>query len=163
MDARTVSVFRLLVCGGRDYEDRDAAFRALDAADAQRRITTIIHGGANGADKFAGEWAAMRGRECVVYRADWEARGRAAGPERNARMLSEGKPQGVLALPGGRGTLDMVRKARAFGLPVWEPYRARDRVRSTSTEGAGPKGEEPGPKDAPKALESGRRVTNGGV
>lgn len=30
--------FRVLVCGGRDYADRDAAFAALDRADRKRRI-----------------------------------------------------------------------------------------------------------------------------
>lgn len=114
--------FRLLVCGGRDFEDEAAAFRALDAADMLRPVELVIHGGAPGADTLAGRWAAIRGRECKVYRADWEGRGKAAGPERNARMLSEGKPNGILALPGGRGTADMVRKAKACGLPVWQPF-----------------------------------------
>lgn len=114
--------FRLLVCGGRDFDDEAAAFRALDAADAQRRVELVIHGGATGADALAGRWAAARHRKCEVYRADWENRGKVAGPERNARMLAEGRPNGILALPGGRGTANMVRKAKAFGLPVWQPF-----------------------------------------
>ena len=118
----TTPTFRLLVCGGRDYTDEAAAFRALDAADARRRITTVIHGAAPGADTLAGRWADLRGRECILFPAAWKTRGRAAGPERNARMLAEGEPDGVLALPGGHGTADMVRKARAAGLPVWLPF-----------------------------------------
>jgi hypothetical protein len=114
--------FRLLVCGGRDYADEAAAFRALDAADAQRRVAVVIHGGALGADTLAGRWAAARGRECIVFRADWQAHGKAAGPHRNAQMLNEGRPNGVLALPGGRGTADMTRRAKAYGLPVWAPF-----------------------------------------
>jgi predicted Rossmann-fold nucleotide-binding protein len=35
-------------------------------------------------------------------------------------MLAEGRPDAVIAFPGGKGTADMVRKARAAGLPVVE-------------------------------------------
>ena len=41
---------RILVCGGRTYDDRDSVWRTLD--DYQRRYDpiTIIQGGATGAD-----------------------------------------------------------------------------------------------------------------
>jgi len=35
-------------------------------------------------------------------------------------MLAEGEPDAVLAFPGGRGTADMVRRAKRAGVPVWE-------------------------------------------
>ena len=37
---------------------------------------------------------------------------------RNARMLAEGKPDLVVAFPGGRGTADMVAQARKAGVRV---------------------------------------------
>lgn len=46
--------------------------------------------------------------------------GRAAGPIRHQRMLDEGMPDLVLALPGGRGTADMVRHATLAGVEVIE-------------------------------------------
>jgi len=46
--------------------------------------------------------------------------GRAAGPVRNAQMLAEGKPDFVVAFPGGRGTADMCKQARARGVKVVE-------------------------------------------
>ena len=33
-------------------------------------------------------------------------------------MIDEGRPDFVVALPGGVGTADMVRKARAAGIPT---------------------------------------------
>ena len=33
-------------------------------------------------------------------------------------MLDEGKPDLVVAFPGGRGTADMIRKAEGAGVPV---------------------------------------------
>jgi hypothetical protein len=53
-----------------------------------------------------------------TYEADWESHGRAAGPIRNAKMLIEGKPDYVIAFPGGYGTLDMKKKAIKAGLEV---------------------------------------------
>jgi hypothetical protein len=40
---------------------------------------------------------------------------------RNTQMLAEGRPDGVVAFPGGRGTANMVRQAAAAGLGVWFP------------------------------------------
>jgi hypothetical protein len=80
----------------------------------------IIYGGAYGADRLAREWAEEHclGSEC--YPADWTKYGRAAGPIRNKQMLVEGKPDLVVAFPGGPGTADMVRQARAAGIRVIE-------------------------------------------
>lgn len=54
----------------------------------------------------------------VGYPAEWEAHGKAAGPIRNAHMLSDFKPDLVVAFPGGRGTADMVKKAQDAGVTV---------------------------------------------
>ena len=55
------------------------------------------------------------------YPAQWDVYGRRAGPIRNQEMIDEGKPDGVVAFPGGKGTADMVRRAEAAGLKVWFP------------------------------------------
>lgn len=49
--------------------------------------------------------------------ADWKRFGRAAGVLRNTAMLAD-RPELVIAFPGGKGTADMVRKAKAAGLEV---------------------------------------------
>ena len=118
---------RVLVCGGRDYQDRDAVFRELDGLTGDvtdehplGTVTlTIIHGACpTGADLWADEWADVNWSWTLAFPADWKQHGRAAGPIRNARMIAEGKPDLVLAFPGGRGTADMIRKAEAAGIPV---------------------------------------------
>ena len=52
---------------------------------------------------------------------DKRIRGKAAGPERNRRMLDTFKPDGVIAFPGGRGTADCCRAADERAIPVWRP------------------------------------------
>jgi len=55
-----------------------------------------------------------------MVRAKWSKHGRAAGPIRNQEMIDECKPDLVVAFPGGRGTADMVRRAKAAGIRVIE-------------------------------------------
>jgi predicted Rossmann-fold nucleotide-binding protein len=112
---------RVLVCGGRDYSDEARVWRVLDKLHAEAGISCIIQGGANGADRLALRWAEkVSGVPSETYQADWENQGNFAGPARNKRMLDEGKPDLVIAFPGGRGTADMVRKARRAGVDVVE-------------------------------------------
>jgi hypothetical protein len=111
--------YRVLVCGGRDYSDRDAVFGALDLVRDACSPLTVIQGGATGADALAREWCARQPNIHMINEpADWRTHGRAAGPIRNQRMLDEHKPNVVIAFAGGRGTADMVRRAKAAGVPV---------------------------------------------
>lgn len=107
---------RVLVCGGRHYQDRDRVFSVLDSLSPE----VVIEGGADGADRLAYCWVRER-RSCQGwerYEAEWDKHGKGAGPLRNQRMLDEGKPDLVLAFPGGRGTADMVRRAKRAGVEV---------------------------------------------
>ena len=108
----------VLVCGGRDYADARALNEALDALHRERVVTRLIHGAARGADSLAAAWARSRGIPALAFPADWKKDGQAAGFVRNARMLRGGRPELVVAFPGGRGTVHMVGLAKAAGVPV---------------------------------------------
>ena len=112
---------RILVCGGRDYADQAMLFGALDMAREENVINTIIQGDCpTGADKLARMWAISRGEHMDSFPADWPKHGKAAGPIRNQQMLDEGRPTKVFAFKGGRGTADMVQRAKKAGIPVYE-------------------------------------------
>ncbi len=108
---------RVLVCGGRDYEDYEAVVKELDTLHKKWNIVTLIHGGARGADRLAGAWATMVGVQEVVCPANWSKFGKKAGVERNYSMLSL-EPDAVVAFPGGVGTVHMVRIAEKAGVTV---------------------------------------------
>lgn len=114
---------RVLVCGGRDFSDYDLVERTL-APMWKPHETVLIHGDAPGADRLAESWLRRQfpvlDHEIERYPADWSSHGRAAGPIRNQQMIDIGKPDLVIAFPGGRGTADMVRRARATGIDVRE-------------------------------------------
>lgn len=119
---------KVLVCGGRSYSNRSQVFAELDILRDFNTTLCVISGGATGADALAEEWArANIGKRNGVsfhgFKADWKKHGKAAGPIRNQPMLDNGCPDLVLAFPGGRGTADMVSRARAAGVEVKElPY-----------------------------------------
>lgn len=135
---------RVLVCGSRTFNDRGIIDSVLSGVYQVATVGylvvdmegfTLIEGGARGADSLAGQWATspFHGHnehpdhppfEHLAFPADWKKHGRAAGFIRNQRMLDEGKPDMVVAfvdkpLAESRGTADMVRRARAAGLPVY--------------------------------------------
>ena len=136
---------RVLICGGREFgfvrkgcppealpserkradDERFLLQATLDAENVDRRFSLIIHGAASGADALAKAWADRKMIPDDPYPADWYPGGsrrldKSAGPRRNSRMLAEGRPDIVIAFPGGTGTADMVAKARRAGVTVIE-------------------------------------------
>lgn len=119
---------RVLVCGGRDWTDRECIRAILDGmVTGQLDPLLVIEGGAKGADSIAGEWAHdwhPTHADRRSFPADWATHGKGAGPIRNQKMLNEGKPDVVWAfvtrpLAESRGTADMVRRAVAAGVPTY--------------------------------------------
>lgn len=121
---------RLLVCGGRTFSDKALLFATLDRVTPRTEPdeygntlpagVTIIHGAAQGADRLADDWAVVNWCSVEQYPADWDRYKKSAGFIRNQEMLEKGRPDLVIAFPGGRGTADMVRRARKAGVPVTE-------------------------------------------
>ncbi len=109
---------RILVCGGRDFNN----YEAMEDVLKQYEITTLIQGGAKGADALAKKYAKGSNIEMLEYPADWNKYGFAAGPIRNKQMLDEGKPDLILAFPGGKGTANMKEQARIAGIEVLDCF-----------------------------------------
>lgn len=107
-----MSSYKVLVCGGRDYDDEAKIYHVLDAYLA--RIgpdMLVINGGATGADTIAREWAVDRQVDHLTLYAKWQLFGKSAGPIRNRRMARR-KPRLVLAfhpnIDESKGTRDMI-------------------------------------------------------
>ncbi len=111
---------RVIVCGGRNFRDYGRMCRVLDALDLLHGIDVVIQGNARGADTLANRWGVERGKTVLGYPAQWEREDgtidRGAGIKRNQQMIDQGRADACVAFPGGRGTEDMIRRARAAGL-----------------------------------------------
>ena len=110
---------RILICGDRNWKDREAIFACVAALPES---IPIIEGEARGADRIAGEAALFYGHTLLLFPADWDQYGKAAGGIRNQQMLREGKPTAVVFfhnnLRQSRGTKDMVERATRENIPV---------------------------------------------
>lgn len=110
----------VLVCGGRDFDDRELLYSTLERLHNRLGFSKLIHGGARGADCMAGEWAFERNIPVEEFLADWDT-GRGAGIRRNTEMLQKGKPDLVVVFPGGKGTANMIHQtqlARSEGAKI---------------------------------------------
>tara|TARA_Y100000310_G_scaffold333584_1_gene411434 strand:- start:1707 stop:2081 length:375 start_codon:yes stop_codon:yes gene_type:complete len=119
-----MSGYRILVCGGRDYQNEIRVAQVLNSA-YESNVTfgeydtiIIIQGEAKGADALAKEWAGSNSLQHLKFPAKWDEHGKKAGYLRNKQMLDEGKPDVVIAFPGGKGTALMIRLAEEAKVPV---------------------------------------------
>lgn len=121
----TVRRPRILITGSRHYNSYDTVHDAIIRAIAEHgnldapHLSTIVHGGASGADEIAGRVARFLGASVEVHPAQWAALGKKAGPIRNQEMVDAGADV-CLAFPLGesRGTRGCMRAASAAGIPL---------------------------------------------
>lgn len=109
---------RLLVTGGRHLDDVALINTALNRTHSFRPISVLIHGGHALLGVAAEDWARERDVHILRYPANWRLHGKRAEGIRNAFMLTDSRPEMVLALPGGADSRALVLSAVARGLAV---------------------------------------------
>jgi len=113
--------FKLIVAGGRDFNDASLLERVLIAlADTELadKSVSIVSGMARGADALAYMFAHQNGIKCYEFNANWTRYGKSAGHRRNAEM---GKfSDGLLAFWDGKsvGTKNMIDFMASSNKPV---------------------------------------------
>ena len=112
-------VRRFIICGGRDYSDRDFVYQMLNVLLEYDWNFVLVHGACHGADMLAKEWGDITRVVVEPHPAKWKELGKPAGMIRNKEMLDTGV-DGIVAFPGGPGTAGMVNMARRVGVPVWD-------------------------------------------
>lgn len=121
---------RILVCGDRNWTDEEAIRNTIKILNP----STIITGGALGADSIAAKVGRELNIPVMVFMAEWDKYGRAAGPIRNKRMLDEGKPDYVVSfhddLSKSKGTVNMIEQAKKAGVchvhNIHNPFEGAD-------------------------------------
>ncbi len=110
--------------GGKECNDTDAIFAALDRVYAKHPDMVLLHGGApSGAERIAACWADNRKVCQVAFKPDWNRHGKAAPFRRNDTIL-EVLPVGVVVFPGTGIQDNLADKARKLGIPLFD-FRKR--------------------------------------
>lgn len=115
------STFKVIVAGGREFNDYGLLCQTCDRMLSQKQRThsiVIVSGTARGADTLGERYAQERGYSIEQYPADWEHAGKAAGFIQNAQMASVA--DALIAFWDGqsRGTAHMIELARKHELQV---------------------------------------------
>lgn len=111
---------KILVAGGRDFDDYDRLKSDLDAL----KPSTIISGMAKGTDLESFKYAQNHNIPAMSFPANWNHHGKSAGYKRNQQMINEGKPNLVLIYWNGssKGTAHCISVAKAKGIRVIVKY-----------------------------------------
>ena len=110
---------KLIIAGCRDFNDEHIIYEGIDCfINEYGKPDLIIEGGASGVDRIAGDYARENDIPLMVFPADWNKYGRAAGPIRNGEMAKHGTH--LLAFWDGksRGTKNMIETAKKHGLII---------------------------------------------
>ncbi len=119
---------RIIICGGRHFNDYDALETLVDSVIAEIGLNNdeieIISGHCEGADTLGEQYAKNHGLACILFPAEWSKYGRSAGPIRNSQMIehaSKSQNPIVVAFLSSRtkGTLDTVKKATKRGFTIY--------------------------------------------
>ena len=120
----TSNEFKLIVAGGRDFNDAVLLERVLIAladVDYADMALSIVSGMARGADALGYQFAQANGVKCYEFPADWDTHGKRAGFIRNKQMGDSA--DGLLAFwNGSSGTEHMISYMQSLTKPVHIVY-----------------------------------------
>lgn len=113
---------RVIVCGGRDFVNKELLTESLDKILTEYEDVEIVSGKAAGADTLGEIYATEHGVRCVKFPAEWDKFGKHAGFIRNSQMLqyAQKKTPVVVAFWDGKshGTKHMINIATDGGAKV---------------------------------------------
>lgn len=110
---------RVIIAGGRDFNDMEFLQKSFKKVFLRRyMVSSIISGGARGADKLGEAFAEKFQIPLVIIEAEWDKYGKSAGYRRNAEMAEVG--DFLIAFWDGesRGTKHMIDIAKKKGIPL---------------------------------------------
>jgi len=109
---------RVIIAGGRYFDDYDLLCRKADAFLSRQSEIEIVSGTAKGADKLGERYAEERGYPIKRFPADWGTFGNSAGYRRNVEMAVYG--DALIAFWDGRskGTKHMIDIAKKNDLKI---------------------------------------------
>ncbi len=85
-----IFMFKVRICGCRNFFDYNLLKeKCLFYLKDKLPDVVIYSGGGNGADSLGERFAKEMGLELVIYKPDWDADGKSAGPKNNEKIVRE--------------------------------------------------------------------------
>ena len=112
-------MFRLIVAGGRDFDNYPALCKKLDflLKNVYNDIQ-IVCGMARGADRLGEQYAKERGYQIRYFPAEWDGDGKGAGFIRNTKMAENADALVAFWDGKSKGTEHMIKTANEKKLDV---------------------------------------------
>lgn len=110
--------FSVIIAGGRTFSDYTLLEKKCDAFFANKQPTSIVCGGAKGADMLGKRYADEHDIAVEMYPADWGKNGKRAGYIRNWEMLQTADALVAFWDGESKGTKHMIEIAKEAGIPV---------------------------------------------
>jgi hypothetical protein len=104
---------KLIIAGGRNFND----YERLQRTCWVNQFTTIISGGATGADTLGIKLAHEKGCKVIKIEAEWGKYGKAAGPIRNQKMAAIADKCICFWDGKSKGTKSMIDICKKKGIP----------------------------------------------
>jgi len=112
-------MFRVIVAGGRDFDDYDLLEAKMDyLLQNKTESIVVVCGEARGADSLGKRYAKEHGYKIHSFPADWETNGKRAGFIRNVEMAENADALVAFWDGQSKGTKHMIDTAKTHGLEV---------------------------------------------
>jgi hypothetical protein len=111
-------MFKVIVAGGRNFSDYDLLSSTLHRLISKKCEVEIVSGMARGADSLALRFANENNLVVKKFPANWDRHGNSAGYKRNVQMAEYADACVCFWDGESKGTADMIRVARVYGLQI---------------------------------------------
>jgi len=109
---------KVIIAGGRNFNDYDSLKNKLDTILSNQKEVTIVSGTARGADRLGERYAEENHHKVEKYPAMWDIYGKSAGYKRNEEMAKIADSCVVFWDGKSRGTKHMIDLAKKFNLKL---------------------------------------------
>jgi hypothetical protein len=113
---------KLAVVGGRTFNDYDRLAIILESLRDSFGFTTIVSGGAVGADSLAAQFADDHHMMKIIHIPNWDLHGKAAGFIRNRDIIDDADMVVAFWNTTSRGTENSISLAKAAKKPTFIFY-----------------------------------------
>lgn len=108
---------KTIISGSRNITDFSIVKDSIEKSGF--KISTVISGTARGVDSLGERYALENNIELMLFPADWDRYGKAAGHIRNKQMAEVADALIVIILDDSRGSTDMLETARKKNLQIF--------------------------------------------